>query len=196
MPQRVVKNARLRSPVTVIEEAPDLSRFGRAGIRMKLDSLLSTIEGRTARDWRGLSAEEREVLRLIAREEDPAWGVSHQVDAIGALAELRDEGALLQLSQTAQDGRADLRLRVAATYALGAIGGDAIRPVLHALLKARAPEVRAQAAKSLARAGGAADVAALETLAGRDQTFVGEVARNAAEALQARLRLRREQSPR
>lgn len=188
MPESVIKNENLRHDVTVIEEMPDLDQFGRAGIRLKLDMMLSAVHGVSVREWQRLSADEHDVLRLIAREEDPAWGVSHQVDAIGALAESGDEGALLQLSDLARNAQADMRIRIAATYALGEIGGPQVRPVLRELLQVQQPEVRAQAALGLGKAGDPSDLITLELLHDADETLVSGMAMRAIDALNVRFR--------
>jgi HEAT repeat protein len=189
MDESVVRNDNLRSDVTVIEETPDLDRLGKAGARLKVDRMLMAHHGQPAEAWQRLSADERDVLRQIAVEEDSELGISHQADAIGALAEMRDEGSLLLLSKLARDQRADTRIQIAATYALGEIGGDQVRSELRDLLRASAPEVRAQAVYGLAKAGTGADLIELEAIAERDQTFVRDIARRAGEALRARIRL-------
>src|SRR5574337_508752 len=169
MAKSTVRNKNLRSRVTLIQERPNLDRLGRAGARLKLDLLLLAVHGQTTAEWQKLNEEECEVLRQIAREEDPAWGLSHQADAIGALGELRDKGSLLLLGEIARDTRADVRLQIAATHSLGEIGGDQVRPVLRTLLGAKAPEVRAQAAKALAKTGDRADLAVLQSFARDDK---------------------------
>jgi hypothetical protein len=190
MPETTVRNKNWRETITVIEEMPGLDNLGKAGARLKLDLMLAATHGHSERDWQRLNAEEREVLRQMAREEDPAWGVSHQADAIGALGQLRDQAAQLQLGDLARNSRADLRLQIAATHALGEIGGEQVRPLLRELLEARSPEVRAQAALGLVKTGTAADLAALEMRLDQDQTFAADVAREAVEALSTRLKLR------
>jgi len=175
--------------VTVIEEMQDLDQLGPAGTRLKLDLMLSMHHGPTSRDWARLSRDDRLVLRKVADEEDPAWGLSHQADAIGALGEMGDRGSIMQLSETARDRRTDPLLRIAATHSLGRIGTDQALPVLRELLDATVPEVRAQAAVGLMTAGRAADVVPLEDAGKRDRTFAGTVAKNAAEVLRRRLGL-------
>jgi HEAT repeats len=187
MASRTVKNKNLRSPVTVVEERPRLESLGKAGARLKLDLMLLAHHGQPPREWQKLTPEEMNILRVIASEEDPAWGVTHQADAIGALAEARDSSGLLLLAETARNARADLRLQIAATYALGEIGGGEARKVLRGLLDAKRPEVRAQAATGLMKTGGATDLISLERLAERDQTFAGDAAREAVSALRRRL---------
>jgi hypothetical protein len=190
MTQKVIRNKHLRSPVTVIQESTGLDQAGRAGVRLKLDMMLSAAHGHTPGEWARLSGEERAVLRKIAAEEDRAWGVSHQADAIGALGELGDRAALLQLGETARNRRADPLVRIAATHALGRIGSGQAVPVLHDLLADTVPEVRAQAAVALGTVGGAGEVARLDELGRQDRTFVGTVAKDAATALRNRLGLR------
>jgi HEAT repeat protein len=187
MPKSTIRNKRLRSSVTVIQERPKLDRLGRAGARLKLDLMLLAVHGHTTQEWQKLTEEERVVLRQIAREEDPAWGLTHQADAISALGQMRDKGSLLLLSEIARNARTDMRLQVAATHALGEIGGNQMKSVLHALLKAKASEVRAQAARALAKAGTAADLAVLESLAKEDKSFAGDVAQDAITLLRTRL---------
>jgi HEAT repeat protein len=174
----------------VIREQPDLGKMGRAGMRLKLERMLLSVEGVPRQEWEKLNDEEREVLRQIARVPDLQWGVTHQADAIGALAALHDQGALLQLSQLALDERVDMRLQIAATHALGEIGGEAVRPSLLKLLSARRPEVRAQAAQAMAKVGTAADVVMLDSVAQSDKSFAGQVAGKAAASLRTRLALR------
>lgn len=187
MAKTTVRNKNLRSRVTVIREQPKLHRLGKAGARLKLDFMLLAVHGQTVSEWQKLNEEERDVLRQIAREEDPAWGLSHQTDAIGALGEMRDKGSLLQLSEIARDTRADVRLQIAATHALGEIGGDQVTSVFRSLLQAKAPEVRAQAAKALAKTGTQADIAVLEFFTRKDKTFARDVARDAVALLRTRL---------
>lgn len=191
MPTRTVKNKRLRSPVTVVEERPRLEALGKAGARLKLDLMLLAHHGQPPQRWQKLTPEEQDVLRMIASEEDPGWGVSHQADAIGALGESGAKSALLVLGELARDTRTDLRVQIAATYALGEVGGPEVRGVLRGLLGSKAPEVRAQAATGLLKTGGAADLVSLERLAERDQTFAGDAAREAAAALRRRLGIAR-----
>jgi hypothetical protein len=190
MPERVIRNKHLRSPVTVIEESRGVDEAGRAGIRLKLDIMLTAVHGHTPREWARLSGEERAVLRKIASDGDPAWGLSHQADAIGALGELGDRAALLQLTETARNRRADPLLRIAATHAMGRIGSKQALAALRDLLKDTVPEVRAQAALGLGTVGGAGEVAGLEEAGRRDRTFAGTVAKDAADALRNRLGLR------
>jgi HEAT repeat protein len=187
MPKTTIRNKKLRSSVTVIQERPRLDQLGRAGARLKLDLKLLAVHGQTTQEWQKLSEEERSVLRQIAREEDPAWGLTHQADAISVLGLMQDKGSLLLLSEIARSARADVRLQVAATHALGEIGGNQVKSVLHALLKAKAPEVRAQAARALAKTGTAADLAVLESLAKEDKSFAGDVAKDAITLLRTRL---------
>lgn len=190
MPERLIRNKNLRSSVAVIKEQPDLNALGRAGRRLKIDGLLMSAHGQTETTWRRLKGPDLEILRQIARKEDPAMGVSHQMSAIDALGQVKDKAALLQLSELSQNRRADLRLRLSATHSLGLIGGEQARPVLRGLLKDKTDEVRAVAAVSLGRAGRASDLAALEALAKEDKTFVKDVAQKAAVGLETRLRLR------
>jgi HEAT repeat protein len=187
MAKTTFRNKNLRNRVTVIQEQPKLDRLGRAGARLKLDRMLLAVHGQTTQEWQKLNEEERAVLRQIASEEDPAWGLSHQADAIGALGEMQDKGSLLLLGEIARNARGDVRLQIAATHALGEIGGNQVKPVLRSLLEARAPEVRAQAARALAKTGTSADLAVLESLAKEDKTFAGEVAKDAVALLRTRL---------
>src|SRR5688572_7269490 len=151
MAKSTVRNKRLRQPVTIVTERPRLERLGEAGARLKLDLMLTAVHGHTEAQWQKLNAEERAVLRQMAMEEDPELGLSHQANAIGALGQLRDPAALLVLSEVARSARADDRLRIQAVHALAEIGGDEVRPVLRSLLAAKPVEVRAQAARALAK---------------------------------------------
>src|SRR5262245_22549317 len=96
--QSVVKNPNLWHAVEVIREWPALDALGKAGARMKLDVLLLKPEGRTPDETDGLDEEDLAVLREMATEADPAFGVTHQTAAIGALSERIDSGALLLLA--------------------------------------------------------------------------------------------------
>ena len=78
----IVRNKNLRGHVQVIKETPNLDELGRAGIRLKLDQMLLAVHGQTTAKWQKLSEVEREVLRQMAREEDPAFGLSHQSDVV------------------------------------------------------------------------------------------------------------------
>jgi len=187
MPKTTYRNKNLRNPVTVIREQPRLDKLGRAGARLKLDQMLLAVHGQTTNQWQKLSEEERSVLRKIASEEDTAWGVSHQADAIGALGEMQDKSSLLLLSEIARNTRGDVRLQIAAIHSMGEIGGDQVIPVLRTLLKARKPEVRAQAVRALAKTGSGADLSVMESLAAEDKTFVSGVAKDAVRLLRARL---------
>lgn len=187
MSETVVKNENYRTDVTVIEETVQLEKFGKAGARLKLDQMLMAHHGQPAEDWQRLDNEERDVLRRIAAEGDPEFDVNLQANAIGALAEMRDEGALLLMSKLARDARSDTRLQVAATYALGEIGGPQVVSELRSLLEAKAPEVRAQAVYGLAKVGTEADLLQLDLLADRESTFVKDIARNAVDALRSRI---------
>jgi len=187
MSKTTIRNKNLRHPITVIKELPRLERLGRAGARLKLDLMLLAVHGQTTQQWQKLNEEDRAVLRQIAREEDPAWGVSHQADAIGALGVMQDKGSLLLLSEIARNVRADVRLQIAAIHAMGEIGGSQVLPVLRSLLDAKAAEVRSQAARALAKTGSGEDLAILEGLAKEDKTYVGEAARNAIKLLRTRL---------
>jgi HEAT repeat protein len=187
MTKRTIRNKNLRHPVTVIREGPRLEGYGRAGARLKLDLMLDTVHGHTTQQWQKLNEEERAVLRQIAGEADPALGVSRQADAIGALGKLRDKASLLLLREIAQNARSDERLQITATHAMGEIGSRQVVPVLRSLLKARASEVRAQAAQALAKTGSSADLVMLEALAKEDKTYAGEAARDALKLLRTRL---------
>lgn len=189
MSETVIKNENYRTDVTVIEETIPLDKMGKAGARLKLDQMLLAHHGQPAEEWQRLTIEERGVLRQIAVEGDPEIGVTLQMNAIGALAEMRDEGALLLISKLARDGQLDTRVQVAATNALGEIGGPQVVSELRSLLDAKAPEVRAQAVYGIAKVGTEADVLQLDLLAERDTTFVKDIARNALDALQSRIEL-------
>jgi len=183
----IVRNKNLRGHVQVIKETPNLDELGRAGIRLKLDQMLLAVHGQTTAKWQKLSEVEREVLRQMAREEDPAFGLSHQSDAIGAIGKTGDKGSLLLLSEIASDARAEMRLQIAATHAMGEIGGTQVISALRSLLKAKAPEVRAQAARALAKNGTGGDLRVLESFVQKDKTFAAEVARDAVVLLRSRL---------
>jgi HEAT repeat protein len=187
--EQTIRNRNFSHPVTVVQRRPDLDRLGNAGIRMKLDLALSAPEGLTDQAARRLRPEELSVLRKMASATDPARGVPHQAAAIGALAQAADRGSLLTLSEVARSA-ADARVAVAASYALGEIGGPEAAVVLRDLLGAKATEVRAQAARALAKVGGAGDLAVLERFVSREKTFAGDVARSAADVLRGRLGLR------
>lgn len=187
MAKTIVRNKNLRHPLTVIRERPRLERLGRAGARLKLDLMLTAVHGQTEAEWKKLNAMEREVLRQIAGEEDPALGLNHQANAIGALGQLRDPASLLLLTEIARAPRADERLKIQAVHALGEIGGDEVRPVLRSLLHVKATEVRAQAARALAKVGTAADLTALEAMAKAEKSYAGGVVREAAGLLRQRL---------
>jgi len=182
-----VRNKNLRYPVTVIKEQPPLKRLGRAGARLKLEQMLLAVHGQTEAEWRKLNEMEKDVLRQMAREEDPALGVSHQADAIGALGVMRDAPSLLLLSEIARASEADDRLRLAAVHALGEIGGDEVRPVLRSLLDSKATEVRAQAARALGKVGDAADLTVLDRMSKTDKTYAGGLARDASRLVRARM---------
>jgi HEAT repeat protein len=187
MAETVIRNRNLRTSVTIIQESPALEGKTKASARLKIDLMLLALHGQPERAWGRLNLEERQVLREVARQPDPAWGATHQTAAIGALAEAHDKAALLQLSEMARGRGSDLRVQVAATYAIGEIGGEQVRSVLYELLDAQAPEVRVQAAIALAKTGSAADLLHLQLLSEDDQTFVGEVAREAIDILRTRI---------
>lgn len=185
--ETVIRNANYRYPITVITEYPDLDAHGRAGARLKLDLMLSAPEGVTEQQLEALSIDEREVLRKMAAEPDPKHGVPRQTAAIGALSQLRDRDSLLQVADLARDSGLDRRVRIAATHALGEIGGPQVAPVLHGLLDADLSAVRAQAARGLARVGGVADIAAIDLVAESDDAIASSAAASAAAALRSRL---------
>src|SRR5213078_2370029 len=110
----VIDNPRLWHSVEAVREWPDLDALGDAGVRMKLDLLLLKPEGMTPEDRDALGDDEIQVLWLMATQADVTLGVTHQVAAIGALAEKGDAGALLLLADRARDRAADDRVRIAA----------------------------------------------------------------------------------
>ncbi len=185
--ESVIRNANHRHPVTIITERIDLDAHGRAGARLRLDLMLSAPEGVTEQQLADLSDDERVVLRKIASEPDPKLGVPRQTAALGALAQLQDREALLQVADQARDAGLDPRVRIAATHALGRIGGPQVPEVLRGLLDSDLPRVRAQAARGLARVGGLADVAAVERLASSSDPVASSMATSAAAALRNRL---------
>jgi HEAT repeat protein len=185
----VVRNPRFRHSVEVVREWPDLDALGNAGARMKLDLLLLKPEGLTPEDCEALTDDEIEVLRAMATREDPTFGVTHQVAAIGALAETGDAGALLLLADRARDRAADDRVRIAAIHALGEIGGAAVDTVVGQLIREKQPSIRTQAVLALAKVGTAADIAKLEQVADEGDDLVAPLARKAADTLRARVGL-------
>lgn len=185
--ETVVRNANYRHPLTVVVERPDLDAHGRAGARLKLDLMLSAPEGVTDQQLEDLSDDERVVLRKMASEPDPKLGVPRQTAALGALAQLKDRESLLQMAELARNGGVDRRVRIAATHALGRIGGPQVPQVLRGLLTSDLPQVQAQAARGLAQVGGLADLAAIDRVAGADDPVASSVAGQAASALRSRL---------
>jgi HEAT repeat protein len=154
---------------------------------MKLDLLLLKPEGMTPEDLEALRDDEIEILRTMATREDPAFGVTHQVAAIGALGERMDAGSLLLFTDLARDRTADDRVRIAAIHALGEIGGPAVDTVVGQLVREKRLSIRAQAVRVLAKVGTAADIARLEQAAGESDEPVASLAGRAADALRARL---------
>lgn len=189
MPTQTIKNENLRSPVTVIEEMPDLDKLGKAGMRLKLDTLLMLHHGPSEEDLNKLTGEDIAMLRQMAREPDAMRGIDHQIRALGVLGALQDRGALLQIGDLARNAKSDMRLRIAATSALGEIGDPQAVDVLRTLVTDKVAEVKMQAIKAIANVGTSADVAVLERLTQTDKSFVGELAGKAAGNLRTRLNL-------
>jgi HEAT repeat protein len=183
----VVENPRLWHAVEVVREWPDFDATGRASARMRLDVMLLQPEGMTPEDREALRDDEVQVLRLMATQADPAFGVTHQVAAIGALAENGDTGALLLLAELARKRVTDERVRIAAINALGEIGGPGVDSVVRDLIRDRQPSIQLQAVWALAKVGTAADVSTLEELIREGDDQVAPVARRAAQALRLRM---------
>lgn len=181
------RNRNLRSPVTLITEKADLSRLGRAGARYRLDQMLASVHGVPDAEWRRLDADERAVLRRIAREPGPPEQEKARAGAISALGVARDAAALPLMLQAAGDGGAPLRVRIAAAGALAELGDDQALPALRVLVRSGPPELRARAAHGLRELGTAVDLAQLDAAAEEDDGFAGEAARDAAESVRARL---------
>jgi HEAT repeats len=187
--ESLIRNRNFRHPVTVIEERPDLDAVGPAGARLRLELLLSAPEGVTSRALARLDEDEKTALRRIASEVDPARGIQLQNAALGALGQVRDEGATLLTARLAQAPATDERVKVEAVAALGEIGGAGAIDVVRGLVESGEREVRAQAVRVIAKLGTAEDVGRLERIAESDRSFVGAVARSASSALRQRLQL-------
>lgn len=159
----------------------NLSRYGKAGLRARIDEMLESHHGRPREEWAALGRPGLQVLHLIASGSEPHHFRNRAIGAVGLIA---DPSSVAVLGQVAQDRREDVVVRVASTLSLAEIGGRAAA-VLDRLLKEDETLVRHRAAEALGKIGDQKALPALRQVAASDEApLVQEAASNAVERIE------------